>query len=39
MSELGITNQYRNDLLDDFNANSMTMNALKNKATRGCSTD
>jgi hypothetical protein len=34
MSELGITNQYRNDLLDDFNANSMTMNALKNKATR-----
>src|SRR5210317_516045 len=34
MSELGITNQYRNDLLDDFNANSMTMNALKNKASR-----
>jgi hypothetical protein len=34
MSELGITNQYRNDLLNDFNANSMTMNALKNKASR-----
>src|SRR6056300_486525 len=34
MSELGITNQYRNDLLDNFNANSMTMNALKNKATK-----
>src|SRR6056300_1507166 len=34
MTELGITNQYRNDLLDNFNANSMTMNALKNKATK-----
>jgi hypothetical protein len=34
MTELGITNQYRNDLLNDFNSNSMTMNALKNKATK-----
>src|SRR5210317_487619 len=34
MSELGITNQYRDELLDNFNANRMTMNALKNKATK-----
>ena len=34
MTELGITNQYRNDLLNDFNTNSMTMNALRNKATK-----
>jgi hypothetical protein len=34
MTELGITNKYRNDLLNDFNSNSMTMNALKNKATK-----
>jgi hypothetical protein len=34
MTELGITNQYRDELLGNFNANRMTMNALKNKATR-----
>src|SRR6056300_1189635 len=34
MSELGITNQYRDELLGNFNANRMTMNALKNKATK-----
>jgi uncharacterized protein (UPF0261 family) len=34
MTELGITNQYRDELLDNFNANRMTMNALKNKATK-----
>jgi hypothetical protein len=34
MTELGITNQYRDELLGNFNANRMTMNALKNKATK-----
>src|SRR5210317_1356415 len=34
MAELGITNQYRDELLGNFNANRMTMNALKNKATK-----
>jgi hypothetical protein len=34
MTELGITNQYRVELLGNFNANRMTMNALKNKATK-----
>jgi ABC-type transporter Mla MlaB component/ribosomal protein S17E len=39
MTELGITNQYRDELLDNFNANRMTMNALKNKANQSCSED
>ena len=34
MSELNITNQYRDELLGNFNANRMTMNALKNKAVK-----
>jgi hypothetical protein len=34
MTELGITNQYRDELLDNFNANRMSMDALKNKATK-----
>jgi hypothetical protein len=34
MTELGITNKYRDDLLDNFNSNQMSANALKNKATK-----
>src|SRR6056300_589239 len=34
MSELGITNQYRDELIGNFNANRMTMDALKNKAVK-----
>src|SRR6056300_122434 len=34
MTELGITNKYRDELLGNFNANRMSMDALKNKATK-----